>query len=156
MYTTDRPIRSDRPYTVNFKCAFKYFPKIESRHGNGYCQSAALAIVAEIVSRSQTLAGRRVWSTAHIRLVPRAISAFTATAFTLCSYNSDVSSKRSLTHTRLARSNVNSVVRNYLSPTPSLIWAVDQTLLPARVWLHETTTINGRVFADHTKLYTAE
>ena len=40
---------------------------------------------------------------------------------------------------------VNSVVRSYLSPTPvgvgvgtSLIWAVDRTLLPARVWLRET------------------
>ena len=38
---------------------------------------------------------------------------------------------------QLSRSNVNSVVRSYLSPTPvgvgvgtSLIWAVDQTLLP--------------------------
>ena len=47
---------------------------------------------------------------------------------------------------QLSRSNVNSVVRSYLSPTPvgvgvgtSLIWAVDQTLLPARVWLRETT-----------------
>ena len=56
-----------------------------------------------------------------------------------------MSSKRSLTHTRLSRSNVNSVVRSYLSPTPvgvgvgtSLIWAVHQTLLPARVWLRET------------------
>ena len=46
---------------------------------------------------------------------------------------------------QLSRSNVNSVVRSYLSPTPvgvgvgtSLIWAVDQTLLPARVWLRET------------------
>jgi len=39
----------------------------------------------------------------------------------------------------------NAVVRTYLSPTPvgvgvgtSLIWAVDQTLLLARVWLRET------------------
>ena len=53
----------------------------------------------------QTLAGRRVWSTAHIRLVPTppqlgwAISAFAATAFILCRYNSDVSR---LTHTRHA------------------------------------------------------
>ena len=38
---------------------------------------------------------------------------------------------------QLSRSNVNSVVRSYMSPTPvgvgvgtSLIWAVDQTLLP--------------------------
>ena len=78
-----------------------------------------------------------------------AISAFTATAFTLCSYNCDVSSKRSLNHTRLS-SNVNSVVRSYLSPTPvgvgvetSLIWAVHQTLLPARVWLRETSWGGG-------------
>ena len=49
---------------------------------------------------------------------------------------------------QLSRSNVNSVVRSYLSPTPvgvgvgtSLTWAVDQTLLPARVWLHETNEI---------------
>ena len=45
-----------RPYTVNFKCAFKYFPKIERPRPHalacrmtllGYCQSAALATVAE-------------------------------------------------------------------------------------------------------------
>ena len=49
------------------------------------------------------------------------------------------------------RSNVNSVVHGYLSPTPvgvgvgtSLIWAVDQTLLPARVWLRETRTGLGK------------
>ena len=46
---------------------------------------------------------------------------------------------------QLSRSNVNSVVRSYLSPTPvgvgvgtSLTRAVDQILLPARVWLRET------------------
>ena len=45
----------------------------------------------------------------------------------------------------IVRSNVNSVVCSYLSPTPvgvgvgtSLIWAVHQNLLPARVWLRET------------------
>ena len=43
-----------RPYTENFKCAFKYFPKIERPRavGEGQCwatiyQSAALANVAE-------------------------------------------------------------------------------------------------------------
>ena len=47
---------------------------------------------------------------------------------------------------QLSRGNVNSVVCSYLSPTPvgvgvgtSLIRAVDQTLLPARVWLRETS-----------------
>ena len=67
-------------------------------------------------------------------------------AFTLCSYNSDMSSKWSLTYTRLSRSNVNSVVHSYLLPIlvgvgvgTNLIWAVHQTLLPARVWLRETT-----------------
>ena len=51
---------------------------------------------------------------------------------------------------QLSRSNVNSVVRSYLSPTPvgvgvgtSLIWAVDQTLLSgesgyARLIAHDT------------------
>ena len=46
---------------------------------------------------------------------------------------------------QLSRSNVNSMVHSYLSSTPvrvgvgtSLIWAVDQTLLHARVWLRET------------------
>ena len=45
-----------RPYTVNFKCAFKSFPKIDcpcivhlvgSQCWAGYCQGAALATVAE-------------------------------------------------------------------------------------------------------------
>ena len=43
-----------QPYTVNFKCTFKYFSKIERPHALGegqcwasYCQSAALATVAE-------------------------------------------------------------------------------------------------------------
>ena len=38
-----------RPYTINYKCAFKYFPKIECLHGTMlcYCQSAALATVVE-------------------------------------------------------------------------------------------------------------
>ena len=67
-----------------------------------------------------------------------------------------MSNKRSLTHTRLPRSNVNSVVRSYLSPTPvgvgvgtSLIWAVHQTLLPARVWLRETTAGLGKAYEHH-------
>ena len=73
-------------------------------------------------------------------------------ASNLCSANianSDVASKRSLPVTlnqlQLSRSNVNSVMRSYLSPTPvgvgvgtCLIWEVDQTLLSASVWLHET------------------
>ena len=46
-----------QPYTVNFKCAFKYFLKIERPQPRalhlvdmavlGYCQSAAMATVAE-------------------------------------------------------------------------------------------------------------
>ena len=42
-----------RPYTVNFKCVFKYFLKIELPHALcegqmlGYCPSAALTTVAE-------------------------------------------------------------------------------------------------------------
>ena len=76
----------------------------------------------DLVSRSQD--SRREGESGQVRLVPTptqlgwAISAFAATAFILCSYNSDVSSKRSLTHNRLSQSNVNSVVRSYLSPTP--------------------------------------
>ena len=51
IYTTDRPCL--QPYTVNFKHAFKYFPKLNILmylHGNvlGCCQSAALATVAEM------------------------------------------------------------------------------------------------------------
>ena len=46
IYMTDRPCL--RPYTVNFKCTFKYFPKIERPHGNVLgCWSAALATVAK-------------------------------------------------------------------------------------------------------------
>ena len=43
--------------------------------------------------------------------------------------------------------------QRHLSPTPvgvgvgtSLIWAIDQTLLPARVWLRETTPCRGTIF----------
>ena len=42
-----------RPYTVNFKCAFKYFPKIKRPRALsqlamlGHCQSAASKTVAE-------------------------------------------------------------------------------------------------------------
>ena len=52
VYTTDRP------YTVNFKCAFKYFSKIEllvHLRGNvlGCCQSAALPPLATVAETAQ-------------------------------------------------------------------------------------------------------
>ena len=104
-----------------------------------------------LVSHSQTLAGRRVWSTAHIRLVPQLGWATSSCApQSLHNLLRDNCSVSSVSEASLTRRYYSSKIytlwpQRHLSPTPvgvgvgtSLIWAVDQTLLPARVWLRET------------------
>ena len=51
IYTTDRPCL--RPYTVNFKCTFKYFPKIERPRALAWQCAGLLSALATVAETAQ-------------------------------------------------------------------------------------------------------